>query len=106
MTERLRDLSQNQDAAGGHRLKIYRAFSDREDAMGPVAVTVQSGRRRPRPLRHRVYHSPDGFSWGYGGSGPADLARSILADHLRGRIPHQSIYQAFKRDFVAGLEPG
>lgn len=26
-----------------------------------------------------VYHSPDGFEWGYGGSGPADLALNILA---------------------------
>lgn len=25
-----------------------------------------------------VRHSPTGFSWGYGGSGPADLARSLL----------------------------
>jgi hypothetical protein len=27
-------------------------------------------------------HSPTGFSWGYGGSGPADLARSILIHAL------------------------
>lgn len=29
-------------------------------------------------LEHVVKHSPTGFSWGYAGSGPADLARSIL----------------------------
>jgi hypothetical protein len=40
------------------------------------------------------------MSWGYEGSGPADLARSILTEHL-GRIPHPAIYQRFKRDFVA-----
>lgn len=28
--------------------------------------------------RKWVYHSPDGFEWGYGGSGPADLALNIL----------------------------
>ena len=28
-------------------------------------------------------HSPSGFSWGYGGSGPAELARAILVDALR-----------------------
>jgi hypothetical protein len=87
-------------------LKTYRGYSDREDAMGPVAVTVQTGRRRPRPLRHRVYHSPEGFSWGYSGSGPAELARAILADHFRGRIPHQAIYQQFKQEMIAGLEQG
>lgn len=26
-----------------------------------------------------VYHSPTGFEWGYGGSGPADLALNVLA---------------------------
>ncbi len=26
-----------------------------------------------------VYHSPDGFEWGYGGSGPSELALNILA---------------------------
>jgi hypothetical protein len=33
-------------------------------------------------LTHHVKHSPTGFSWGYGGSGPAELARCILIDHL------------------------
>jgi hypothetical protein len=28
----------------------------------------------------RNMHSPDGFEWGYGGSGPAELARRILWD--------------------------
>ena len=32
------------------------------------------------PLKHVVLHSPPGFEFGYGGSGPADLALSILAD--------------------------
>ena len=34
------------------------------------------------PLRHVPKHSPAGFNWGYGGSGPADLARSLLIDAL------------------------
>jgi hypothetical protein len=34
------------------------------------------------PLRHVVKHSPDGFEWGYTGSGPAELARCILIDAL------------------------
>src|SRR5512139_3403955 len=32
-----------------------------------------------QPLPHVVHHSPTGFNWGYGGSGPADLALSILS---------------------------
>lgn len=34
------------------------------------------------PLAHVVKHSPGGFSWGYGGSGPSELARCILLDYL------------------------
>ena len=33
------------------------------------------------PLAHANIHSPDGFECGYGGSGPSDLAASILAEH-------------------------
>lgn len=48
-------------------------------------------------------HSPDGFSWGYGGSGPSDLARSILWDHLE-KEPGSAMYQAFKWDVIAKLD--
>lgn len=29
-------------------------------------------------LPHVAKHSPTGFNWGYGGSGPVDLALSLL----------------------------
>jgi hypothetical protein len=34
------------------------------------------------PLPHHVKHSPTGFGWGYGGSGPAELARCLLIHAL------------------------
>jgi len=52
-------------------------------------------------LKHRVYHSPTGFEWGYLGSGPSDLARSILWDHL-GKEPPRVLYMEFKEKFVSG----
>jgi len=43
------------------------------------------------PLEHRVIHSPTGFAWGYGGSGPADLAYNLLRDYVAYRLaPSQS----------------
>lgn len=36
----------------------------------------------PQPLLHVIRHSPTGVEWGYAGSGPADLARSMLLDAL------------------------
>lgn len=63
-------------------------------------------------LNHIKKHST-GLAWGYNGSGPADLALSILADHF-GELPEQHenrdwphplhsqrLYQDFKRDFVS-----
>lgn len=68
-------------------------------------------------LSHLVYHSPDGFETGYGGSGPADLAISILADHFHerasirpaaGRLQCWAMHQDFKEAWIAPnkLEPG
>jgi hypothetical protein len=65
---------------------------------GCVAVTVNSN-----PLPHICRHSPDGFEWGYGGSGPADLARSILIDCL-GEDRADRLYQDFKWAFVAKFQ--
>lgn len=45
-------------------------------------------------------HSPTGFEWGYGGSGPADLAYALLADAVDTATADQ-LYQDFKRAFVA-----
>src|SRR3989442_957585 len=46
-------------------------------------------------------HSPDGFQWGYSGSGPAQLALALLADALADDAIAQALYQEFKREFVA-----
>ena len=48
----------------------------------------------------KVYnHSPDGFSWGYGGSGPAQLALAVMLE-LTG---DSRGYQKFKWDVIAKL---
>lgn len=56
--------------------------------------------------RHdEVNHSPDGFQWGYRGSGPAQLAFAILAEVKNEDFAHEH-YQDFKKDFVASIEGG
>lgn len=89
--------------------KIYRG-----EPGGVVKVVLPSG--KSRLLRHVVLHSPTGFGWGYGGSGPADLALSILCDVLGERPSEKQIYhgrfkaythhQDFKREFIARWEFG
>jgi|LFRM01.1.fsa_nt_gb hypothetical protein len=54
------------------------------------------------PLRHICRHSLDGFEWGYGGSGPADLALSILTDTVEPEMAERH-YMAFKREVISGL---
>ena len=49
---------------------------------------------------HAVRHSPSGPEWGYGGSGPADCARSVLLA-LTDETTADAHYQAFKAEVVA-----
>lgn len=64
-------------------------------------IYVDTGRQR-YPLKHVCRHSPDGFEWGYGGSGPADLALSILTEAVGPKLAEKH-YQEFKWVFVASL---
>ncbi len=78
--------------------------------------TTEAGHGDACPLTHVPYHSPDGFQWGYLGSGPADLALAILADHFdeppelvlaalcslwAPRSKAAALHQSFKERFVA-----
>lgn len=53
------------------------------------------------PLKHINRHSPDGFNFGYAGSGCADLALSILTDFLGNPHGAELTYQEFKRFHIA-----
>lgn len=81
------------------RQVTYRGRHHHDGRLVTVSDGVSEG-----PLRHHIKHSPDGFSWGYSGSGPAELARCILWDHL-GAEPHPMAYQAFKEHYVAMWSP-
>ena len=48
-------------------------------------------------------HSPTGFEWGYGGSGPSQLALALLADALGDDETAQQLYQQFKWAVVCKL---
>lgn len=64
-----------------------------------VTVTDAEGTRY---LYHHVLFSPTGYSWGYTGAGPHDLARSILYDRL-GYVPREAIYSQFCADVIGDL---
>jgi len=51
-------------------------------------------------------HSPDGFMWGYNGSGPSQLALAILLE-LYGEVSRFPIhYQFFRTQHIAPLPHG
>jgi len=66
-----------------------------------VSVTVDD--RRLNPRLDLWNHSPTGFEWGYGGSGPAQLALAILADHCGNDEQALNFYQRFKWAVIAEL---
>lgn len=49
-------------------------------------------------------HSPTGFNYGYGGSGPAQLALAILLDHLGDEDKAVGLHQLFKAKFIAPVD--
>jgi len=70
-------------------------------------ITLEDG--SVKFLTNLGYHSPDGFQIGYGGSGPADLAYSVLMDfmlrskkcetkNVAGKV--EFLHQLFKTSFV------
>lgn len=79
------------------------------------SVNVYRGKRTPvgcivtvnyMPLNPRhdlVSHSPTGFEWGYGGSGPAQLALAMMC-HEYGEAKAARIYQTFKWRFLATIK--
>lgn len=48
--------------------------------------------------------SPTGFAWGYGGSGPAQLALAILAHYLADDRKALECYQTFKDAVIAHFD--
>jgi len=74
-----------------------------------VTVDIDSA---PLPPRNDLAnHSPDGFEWGYAGSGPSQLALAILAYHFHDAGDAQeladakalALYHPFKDKLIAPL---
>lgn len=65
-------------------------------------VLVDGRRLSPERSRKRWDHSDD-FSWGYGGSGPAQLALALLLEAGYDDEHAEEMYMAFKWEVVAKL---
>lgn len=77
--------------------------------IGPYQVDILfDGNPIPKYFSE-INHSPDGFQWGYGGSGPAQAAYAILRTAMQFSLMNEQeriflakyLYQQFKWDIVA-----
>ncbi len=108
-------------AAAGADGRAYCGFRIKGVHVYRIVAATAGAPLMATALRHEMRHSPDGFEWGYGGSGPSDLALSILTEHINsllqrlyggGCVPPitarnealaatRELYQAFKWATVA-----
>jgi uncharacterized protein DUF6166 len=64
-------------------MRRYIGTRDPKTGNASVLVVDDGGKSHDLPTRTEVRnHSPDGFEWGYGGSGPAQLALAMLCDYF------------------------
>jgi len=71
-------------------------WKDSPPSDGPPRVILDPG-----PSQKLWNHSPDGFQWGYEGSGSGQLALALLLDVTNNPDLSVRLHQAFKRHFVA-----
>lgn len=83
-------------------MSVYRGFCKKDGTVTPVTVTKDGAILSPAASQKVWNHSPDGFQWGYGGSGPAQLALAICLDVTGDEHKAVVLHQHFKRDFVCG----
>jgi hypothetical protein len=79
-------------------------YQGRRDPTAPVGKEVEvTVENEPLDCRYDLLSaSPSGFEWGYGGSGPAQLAIAMLAHAFDDKFACEH-YQQFKRDVVSEL---
>ncbi len=96
------------DRACGLAFVAYSVWRREENGDGNLSdqqvFIISNGQVHPLPPRNDLRnHSPDGFSWGYSGSGPAQLSLAMLMQVFQDWSRVQPIYQIFKERFVAHI---
>lgn len=88
----------------GRDEKTYKGHLFRTPKGGFAVVVSQGNRKYDLPPRNDLRnHSPDGFAWGYYGSGPAQLALALASDVLQDDRKAAEVYQALKESLVGHL---
>ena len=83
-------------------MKVYRGT--RTESGTRVEVEADGHIRLLDPRLDLRAHSSTGLEWGYGGSGPAQLALALAADVLGDDDRAVALYQRLKFKLVGGLD--
>jgi hypothetical protein len=94
--------STEQTRPAGDRDVAYVGYRRRGQAI--VEKLPCQERLTPDRSLELMNHSPSGFEWGYGGSGPAQLALALLLDYTGDEAFALDHYQAFKTEVVSQLD--
>jgi Family of unknown function (DUF6166) len=94
-----------------HRTDVVKAgncYAGHHTAQGTLVTVTRSGRTKPLDPGYDLgNNSPTEFSWGYNGSGPAQLALAILTDYFGakpgGSALAEALYEPFKFTVIALL---
>jgi len=90
------------------KVKAEQEKNEQQELFIPFEGDIICKRTKCGPItnipRTIIKHSPDGFEWGYGGSGPADLALNALSIYIgRKKAEENGLYQEFKWKFISTL---
>lgn len=81
---------------------VYVGYRQRGRAI--VEKLPEQERLTPERSLELANHSPSGFEWGYGGSGPAQLSLALLVDYTDEEDVALARYTEFKNEVVSQLD--
>ena len=84
-------------------MEITGSMKSGRTEQGGLPVYIGSKLLDPKPSQELFNHSPDGFAWGYSGSGPAQLALAILLEVSGKKEIALRNYQDFKSKYVSSF---
>lgn len=86
------------------KVRVTRTEIGEADMKGLPVCNLKTVELDPRPSQSLYNHSPDGFEWGYSGSGAAQLALALLLDAVGNGELALKYHQDFKERFVASWQ--
>lgn len=89
-------------AVGISRFGAQNTYTGKRENGRPIVI-FNGATFTPKESQQITNHSPDGFEWGYGGSGPAQLALAILLRETGDPKKSLKLYHKFLAEVISEL---